>query len=106
MFIPRCEIFWNRFSVHSIHQVPGLPLRTFNSSTFQRGNPTPGIPSSNSLGNALIFQRVTQAVVLRLSGFVRIIKPVTPLCSTANWSRLEAELGFIDHCHFSNFFKL
>src|SRR5207247_9901998 len=62
------EVIWeicrNLPSDHSISHEPGLPLRTFNNSTFQRGKPTPGTSSGSILGRGVIFQRVTQAVVL------------------------------------------
>src|SRR5690349_17277805 len=74
-------------SAHSIFQTPGRPLRTFSNSTCHRGKPTPGIPSSSSLGKGVIFHRLTQAVVFAFLGEVRRIKPVTLLCSTTSWSR-------------------
>ena len=51
---------------HSSCQLPGLPLRTFNNSTFNLGKPTPGKPSSVSLCNGWICQRQVQAVVFNV----------------------------------------
>src|ERR1700757_1720517 len=51
---------------HSTRQTPGLPLRTLSSSTCQRGKPTPGKPSSVSLGIGDMRQRATQVLVLAL----------------------------------------
>ena len=70
--------------------MPGCPLRIRASSTFQRGKPIPGMPASGSLGKGVIFHRATAAIGFRLRGWCRNMKPVTLLCSTANWSRREA----------------
>src|SRR4030095_1092666 len=50
---------------HSSSHLPGLPLRTFNNSTFNLGKPTPGKPSSVSLCNGWLFQRQGGAGVVR-----------------------------------------
>ena len=63
-----CLISLSRLDEYSTFHCPGLPLRTLNSSTFHLGKPTPGIPSSNSLGSDVIHQRETQAIVLMILG--------------------------------------
>src|ERR1700753_691049 len=76
-------------STHSNFQLPGIPLRTLSNSTCQRGKPTPGILSSNSLGKCVICHRATQVVVLILRRSFRNMKPVTLLFSTANCKRRD-----------------
>src|SRR5438445_1673102 len=76
-------------SAHSTFQLPGLPLRTLSNSTCQRGKPTPGKPSSSSLGIGVICQRATQVFVFALRRSLRRINPVTLLLSTANCNRRD-----------------
>src|SRR5688572_6112282 len=74
--------------LHSTCQLPVLPLRTFNNSTFHRGEPIPGISSYASPGKELICHRLTQVVALTEFIFRFMINPVTWLFSTASCSRL------------------
>ena len=79
----------NPFGVKAACHTLGCPFFTFNNSICHCGKPTPGKPFSIKLGNELIRQRATHAVVLIFLLSFLNTNPVTRLSSTANCKRLD-----------------
>jgi len=104
-----CLISLSLFDAYSTCHWPGLPFRTFNSSTFHRGNPTPCIPSSNSLGSDVIRKRETQAFLkhsqtrlLHATGTVRDDPDLFPLPVSVHAPAYNAPIARKDTLRYPN----